>query len=121
MAIGEKEGSLTRHFMLADIPAAIAGLPQPATVAQAQAALDNQHAALAQRLFAVEGGIIVEDAMVTACRNHDPTATLLVWCALILADHRLADAVENFLTTPDGKLDPTHFDGPQLETYLATQ
>ena len=49
MAIGEKEGSLTRHFMLADIPAAIAGLPQPATLAQAQAALDalggTQHSA----------------------------------------------------------------------------
>ena len=124
MAIGYEEGSLTRHFMLADIPAAIAGLPQPATLAQAQAALDavgTQHDALARRLFAVEGGNIVEDAMVTACRNHDPAAALLVWCALILADHRVADAVEDFLTTPDGKLDPTHFDGPQLQAYLAAK
>jgi 5-methylcytosine-specific restriction protein B len=124
MAIGDKEGSLTRHFMLADIPAAIAGLRQPATVVQAQAALDAlgaQHAALAQRLFVVEGGYIVEDAMVTACRKHRPAATLLVWCALLLADHRLAHAVENFLTTPDGKLDPAHFDGPLLQTYLAGQ
>ena len=57
--------------------------------------------------------------MVTACRNHDPAAPLLVWCALLLADHRLADMVENFLTNPDGKLDPTHFNGPLFETYLA--
>jgi 5-methylcytosine-specific restriction protein B len=124
MAIGDKEGSLTRHFMLAQIPAAIAGLPQPATPAQAQAALDalgDQHAALAQRLFAVEGPNIAEDAMVTACRNHDPAATLLVWCALLLADHRLASVVEDFLTTPDGKLDPTRFDGPQLQAYMAAQ
>lgn len=124
MVIGNKEGSLTRHFMLADIPAAIAGLPQPATLVQAQAALDvlgTQHVALAQRLFAMEGGNIVEDAMVSACRSNDPAAALLVWCALVLADRRLAYAVEHFLTTPDGKLDPAHFDGPQLQSYLAAQ
>ncbi len=32
--VGDKEGSRTRHFMLADIPAAVAGLPQPATLAE---------------------------------------------------------------------------------------
>ncbi|MBW3537313.1 MAG: AAA family ATPase [Actinobacteria bacterium] len=132
--VGDKEGSLTRHFMLADIPGAVAAMPQPATLADAQAALDsvgNQHGALAARLFAFEGvsaeqtptaaSAVLEDAMVTACRNHDPAALLLVWCALVMADHRVGDAVENFLTGSDGKLDASHFDGTQLEQYLSAR
>ncbi len=132
--VGDKEGSLTRHFMLADIPGAVAGLPQPATLADAQAALDSvgtQHGALAVRLFVFEGiqaeqtptstSVVFEDEMVTACRNHDPAAPLLVWCALIMGDHRVGDAVETFLTGPDGKLDPSHFDGTQLEQYLSAR
>jgi len=131
MSIGRKEGSLTRHFMLADFPAAIAAMPQPATLAGAQAALDSiaaQHSGLASRLFVFHGvpaeqspgndDEVVEDAMVRACRCGDVSALLLVWCALMLADHRIADAVERFLTTPEGRIDPTHFDGESLEHYL---
>lgn len=60
--VGDKEGSLTRRFMLAKFPTAVPGLPRPATLVDAQRALDS--------------------AMVTACRHHDAAAPLLVWCAL---------------------------------------
>jgi 5-methylcytosine-specific restriction protein B len=105
------------------MPPAIAGLPQPATLVQAQAALDalgTQYDGFAQRLFRVENENVAEDAMVVACRQGSPGAPLLVWCALLLGDHRLADIVENFLTTPDGKLDATHFDGRELAAYVLT-
>ena len=123
MAIGNQEGSLTRHPVLDRMLPAIVGLPQPATLEQAQAALDalgDQYNAFAQRLFHVENGNIVEDAMVLACRQGSPGAPLLVWCALLLGDHRLAEIVENFLTTADGKLDATHFDTAQLAAYVQT-
>jgi 5-methylcytosine-specific restriction protein B len=121
-------GSLTRHFMLADIPSAIAALPQPATIAQAQAALDGlggQHGGLAVRLFGTgdatpsPASVIHEDALVTACRAGDPSATHLVWAALVMADQRIATAVENFLTTAEGKLDATHFARDPLAVFLA--
>ena len=84
MAIGDKEGSLIRHSCSPTSPQRLPASRSPATLAQVQAALDAlgaQHVALAQRLFAVEGESIVEDAMVTAYLNHHPTAALLVWCA----------------------------------------
>lgn len=117
-------GSLTRHFSFANIPAEIAKLPMPATLAQAQAAMDaagSQNLGLAERLFAVVDGHILEDEMVSSCRAGRGDALLLLWSAFLIGETRIADVVEKFLTTPDGKLDPTHYSSGPLLAYLAAE
>jgi 5-methylcytosine-specific restriction enzyme B len=116
------DGSLTRHFLLADIPGAVASLPMPASLVQAQAALDQlgtQYGGLAERLFGVKDGVIVEDTLMGACRAGSPFAVQLIWSSLVMADKRLAKAIETFLTTDSGKIDSTRFSRTALETFIA--
>jgi 5-methylcytosine-specific restriction protein B len=118
-----KNGSLTRHFLIADIPQHLAAMPDPASHDQVQAALDeagNQHSGLAVRLFEFdEHEILVEDEVSRQCRAETDLAPALVFVALVMGDERVARAIENFLTNAAGRLDPQRFSSAQLTEYLA--
>lgn len=120
--IGDGEISLTKHYVLDDLVAELAQVEPGMTVEEARGILTSQghaHGELADDLFVVDGGQIVDDTMLRACRNGNPEARLLVWAALLLADARLARVVESNLTSPDGKLDPSEFSAERLRDALS--
>lgn len=47
--------------------------------------------------------IVVDDTLLTAARNGAPEGLLLLWCAILLADHRLEELVRTWLTDADGR------------------
>jgi 5-methylcytosine-specific restriction enzyme B len=120
--IGDGKISLTKHYLLDDLVAELAQVKPGTTPSEARGILEGQghaHGELADDLFIVKGGRIVDDTLLQACRNGAPEARLLVWSALLLADSRLAEVVESYLTSADGKLNPSEFSVDRLRDSLS--
>lgn len=47
--------------------------------------------------------LVVDDTLLSAARNGDAEGLLLLWCAILLADHRLEEIVRTWLTDADGR------------------
>jgi 5-methylcytosine-specific restriction enzyme B len=121
--IGDGEISLTKHYRLDDLVDELAEVEVGMTPTEARAILGSHghaHAELFDDLFIVDDhtGKIVDDTLLRACRAKGREAKLLVWSALLLADTRLAEVVENYLTTEEGKLDPSEFNVDRLRNAL---
>ena len=121
MAIGAQRGTLTRQYQIGDLVISAAAVSRGMTPDEAQDVLDEvatPHAGLARRLFAFGPDGLVEDAMVRACRRGEGFAPILVWVAILLGDHRIAQAVERNLTDQTGRLDPDRFNAEALALAL---
>ncbi len=119
--IGDGRISLTKHYRLEELVGELAQIAPGTTVDDARQVLESHghaHGELSDDLFIVRDDHIVDDTMLQACRSNAPEARLLVWAALLLADSRLAEAVESYLTSPDGKLNPSQFSGERLRDSL---
>lgn len=122
VTIGDQKGTLTRQYQIDDLVDSVSRVHAGMTVAVAQSVLDvvaTPHTGLAKRLFAFAAdGRLVEDEMVRACRVHRSDASILVWVGLLLADSRLAAALEDDLTDGTGRLDPERFNAAALTQAL---
>jgi hypothetical protein len=81
--------------------------------------LGYMHKELHDDLVLYDLGGAVDDPLLQACRGRAASAPALVWTALVMADRRLAEIIESYLTDPSGKLVQDHFDTDKLETALA--
>ncbi len=111
--IGTGKLSLTKHYMIQELVAELGEVLPGMTRLEGRRVLegtDHAHGELADDLFSFDGDRIRDDPLLQACRTRAREAPLVVWVALLLADPRLANVVEQVLTTQDGKLDPSVFD-----------
>ncbi len=122
MVVGAAKGTLTRQYQIHDLVAAAGKVTPGMSIDQAQAVLDTEntpHAGLARRLFAFDTSSgLIEDELVRACRDPRDDAELLMWTALLLADYRIAQAVEKYLTDSEGAFDPARFRADYLTVAL---
>ena len=122
MTIGSMEGTLTRQYQIRDIVVALGDVPSGAPLDDVQAALDElhgAHAGLANRLFDHDATRhTIESEMHRACRDSRSDARLLVWANLLVADHRMADVVETFLTHTDGSVREEAFNATDVRSEL---
>lgn len=112
---------MTRQYQIGDLVVSAAAVSRGMSPAEAQDILDEiatPHAGLARRLFAFGPDGLVEDTMIRACRRGETFAPILVWVALLLGDHRIAEAVEQNLTDETGRLDPDRFNAESLAIAL---
>jgi 5-methylcytosine-specific restriction enzyme B len=114
MPVAGNKLSLSKHYKFRDLAEAIGRLRPGMTEAEVRDALPAGHPELADDIFVYEkddAGFerLVEDTLVSACREAGPDASLLAWVALLYADDRLQRIVGERLTTPEGKLDPAKF------------
>ena len=80
----------------------------------------HTHKELADDLVLYTEDVVIDDPMLQACRAESASARVLIWVALVMADHRIATLVETYLTDGNGKLVPEHFNADQLEKALQT-
>ncbi|PPH27256.1 hypothetical protein C5C94_15635 [Rathayibacter sp. AY1C3] len=52
---------------------------------------------------ATAAAIVQDDELLSAARNRLPEAPLLLWCALVFADHRIDAAISEIMTDADGR------------------
>jgi len=62
--------------------------------------------------------VIQDDELLRAARDGRDDATLLVWCALLIADQRLETIARTILTTPAGKFDSLTLNRDALNAAL---
>ena len=110
--------SLTKFYRLRDLVGELALVAPGMTPDQVRGVLASGHQELADDLVLYESGAAVDDPLLQACRSRSASALPLIWVALTMADHRLAEVVERYLTNGDGKLVPGHFDTGGLEGAL---
>ena len=115
--------SLTKFYKLHDLVGEIAqlspGMPWRSTSGPSVESTLATHPELADDLFLYDGSKrLVDDALLRACRHGDPSARLLVWTALLLADSRLRRVVAEHLTQPSGRLDPARFSAASLRPAM---
>lgn len=117
--VGRGEFSLTKFYRLRELVSDLASVTPGMTYAQVHGALSSGHGELADDLVLYSSGRAIDDPLLAACRTRSPHALILIWIALVMADHRLADIVEGHLTDPTGKLVPQRFNTDDLERTLA--
>lgn len=110
--------SLTKFYSLRRLAVELASVAPGMTPEQVRNTLGTMHHELADDLVLYESGVVVDDPLLQACRNGSASALALVWVALVMADHRLAEIVETYLTNADGKLVSDHFNADKLEAAL---
>ena len=110
--------SLTKFYRLRDLVGELALVAPGMTPDQVRGVLASGHQELADDLVLYESGAAVDDPLLQACRSGSGSALPLIWIALTMADHRLAQIVESYLTDGDGRLLADHFDTDSLESAL---
>jgi hypothetical protein len=88
------------------------------TEGQVQALLGRGHKQLADDLVLYDGGHALEDPLIKACQVDPVKGRLLIWVALVMADHRLATVVETVMTDERGKLRSDAVNADHLEIEL---
>ncbi len=61
---------------------------------------------------------VLDDELLRAARANRADAPLLLWCALVLADHRLEAVVRDVLTNSDGRFIEQHLNRASLPAAL---
>lgn len=117
--VGNGVLSLTKFYSLRDLVGELARVAPGMTHEQMHDVLGYMHKELHDDLVLYHSGGAVDDPLLQACRSGSASAPALVWVALVMADHRLAEIVETYLTDANGKLIQDHFDTDKLETALA--
>ena len=110
--------SLTKFYRLRELLSELAHIAPGMTPEQVRDVLGVGHKELADDLILYESGQVVDDPLLQACRSRSESAPVLLWVALIMADHRLAQIVEEFLTDASGRLLGDHFNTDELEEAL---
>lgn len=123
MTIGRLEGTLTRQYQIDDLVESISRIRPGMRVDEAQAELDapghSAHTGLATRLLSHDHRAVINDSeLLRSCRASRRDAHVLVLVALLIADWRLADLTEAFLTGPDGRLDERAFHASALRQEI---
>lgn len=123
VTIGRLEGTLTRQYQIDDLVESISRIRPGMRVDEAQAELDapghSAHTGLATRLLSHDHrGVIQDGELLRSCGAGRRDAPLLVFVALLIADWRLADLTEAFLTTPEGRIDERAFDANALRQEI---
>jgi len=116
--VGNGVLSLTKFYSLRRLAVELAGVAPGMTPEQVRNTLGTMHHELADDLVLYEAGVSVDDPLLQACRSGSASALALVWVALVMADHRLAEIVETYLTDGNGKLVHANFNTDKLETAL---
>lgn len=116
--VGEGVVSLTKFYRLRQLVTELAGIAPGMTPSQVRATLGPGHGELANDLVLYSDGVVVDDPLLQACRAELPSARILIWVGLVMADHRLAQVVETDLTDGRGKLVPESFNADELERVL---
>lgn len=117
--VGNGVLSLTKFYSLRDLVGELARVAPGMTHEQVHGVLGYMHKELHDDLVLYDSGGAVDDPLLQACRSGSASAPALVWVALVMADHRLAEIVETYLTDANGKLVQDHFNTDKLETALA--
>jgi hypothetical protein len=112
--------SLTKFYSVPGLVAELATVAPGTTVSQVRNVLDvdHVHKELADDIVLYTNGAAIDDPMLQACRATAPSARALVWLSLVMADHRMAEVVETYLTDERGKFIPDHFNADRLEAAL---
>lgn len=117
--VGEGVLSLTKFYRLRELVGELGDIVPGMTQDQVRGTLGAGHKELFDDLVLYTDGLVVAgDPMLDACRVGAPYARLLVWVALVMADHRLAEVVETVLTDANGHLIPARFNTGELERRL---
>lgn len=117
--VGNGVLSLTKFYNLRDLVGELARVAPGMTHEQVHGVLGYMHKELHDDLVLYDSGGAVDDPLLQACRSGSASAPALVWVALVMADHRLGEVVETYLTDANGKLVQDHFNTDKLETALA--
>lgn len=123
VTIGRLEGTLTRQYQIDDLLESISRIRPGQRVDEAQAELDapghNAHIGLASRLLSHDHrGVIKDSELLRSCGASRRDAHVLVFVGLLIADWRLADLAETFLTGPDGRVDERAFHADSLRQEI---
>lgn len=116
--VGSGVLSLTKFYSLRRLVREIAGVAPGMTPEQVRDVLGTMHHELADDLVLYDSGGAVDDPLLQACRSGSASAPTILWVALVMADHRLAEVVETYLTDGNGKLVADHFNADKLEVAL---
>lgn len=116
--VGGGEISLTKFYRLPALSRELGSVAPGMTEGQVQTLLGAGHQELADDLVLYSNGLARDDPLLSACRTGSSDRLLLLWVALVMADHRLASVVEDILTDRSGKLIPQNFDTDRLEGLL---
>lgn len=110
--------SLTKFYSLRRLVGELAGVAPGMTPEQVRKVLGTMHHELADDLVLYDSGGAVDDPLLQACRSASASAPAVLWVALVMADTRLAEIVETYLTDGNGKLVADHFNADKLEVAL---
>lgn len=117
--VGNGVLSLTKFYRVRDLVGELARVVPGMTHEHVHGVLGYMHKELHDDLVLYDGDGAVDDPLLQACRSVSASAPALIWVALVMADHRLAEIVETYLTGANGKLVSDHFNTDELETALA--
>jgi hypothetical protein len=116
--VGRGVLSLTKFYRLPQLVTELARIAPGMTSSQVRAPLGSGHGELANDLILYFDDVVIDDPLLQGCRAGSPSARALIWIALVMADHRLAQIVETFLTSSRGKLISNRFNADRLEEAL---
>lgn len=116
--VGNGVLSLTKFYSLRRLAGELADIAPGMTPEQVRNVLRTMHHELADDLVLYDSGGAVDDPLLQACRSRLASTPALIWVALAMADHRLAEIVETYLTDANGKLVADHFNSDKLEAAL---
>jgi hypothetical protein len=110
--------SLTKFYRLRGLVEELAHVAPGMTPAQVRNLLGPGHHELADDVVLYVDGSVIDDPLLQACRAGSQSAQTLLWVALVMADHRLAQIVETYLTDQSGRLIRENFNADHLESAL---
>jgi hypothetical protein len=117
--IGDGVLSLTKFYRIRALATELAHVAPGMASSQVRGLLGPGHAELADDLILYsDNDAVVDDPLLQACRAAAPSARILIWVGLVMADTRIAEIVEDYLTNANGKLIPTRFNTDRLEGHL---
>ena len=117
--VGEGVVSLTKFYRISQLVTELAQIAPGMTPSQVRSIFGAGHGELANDLVLYSGEGVIDDPLLQACRAESDSARVLIWVALVMADHRLAQVVETELTNESGKLVSENFNADRLEEILA--
>jgi len=117
--VGNGMLSLTKFYQLRELVGELAQVAPGMTQAQVADLFRGARRELADDIVLYDDtGVVVDDPLLQACRAGSASALPLIWVALVMADTRLAEIVEDYLTDADGKIVARRLDTDDLMTEV---